>query len=130
MPIDTYLPDGTQCDDLDRWSEAHKKAHRVGKTTVGPWEVSTVFLGIDHRFEPDDKGPILWETMVFGPHTYYQDRYRSLEAAQEGHKRVVEWLTKNGWRLRLAGRIHDVAKRISDRLGQRIAGEWVQVYPD
>lgn len=129
MPIDTYLPDGTPCDDLDRWAEAQKRAHRVGKTTVGPWTVSTVFLGIDHRWEPDHGEPILWETMVFGPHTTYHDRYSSLEDAQEGHERVVQWLRKKGWRLRLAGRIHDVAKRVSDRLGQRIAGEWLQVYP-
>jgi len=54
--------------------------------------VSTVFLGIDHRFNRDPGDPpILWETMIFkGPHDDYQERYSSLEEAKLGHARAVE----------------------------------------
>lgn len=64
----------------------------IQKTTVGEAEVSTVFLGIDHRHRPDGP-PVLFETMVFGgEHTDFQDRYTSLESAKAGHTRVVECL--------------------------------------
>jgi hypothetical protein len=56
--------------------------------------VSTVFLGIDHS--PLFGGaPVLWETMIFGgKHDSYQDRYRSLKKAKEGHTAAVA-LAKN-----------------------------------
>ncbi len=46
-----------------RWLEAAGEARIVGRTTVGPYEVSTVFLGLDHSFGSGP--PVLWETMVF-----------------------------------------------------------------
>src|SRR5262245_32019844 len=54
-------------------------------------EVSTVFLGLDHRFH--GKGPpILFETMIFGgPEEIdqYQRRYSSWDDAQAGHAAAV-----------------------------------------
>lgn len=54
-------------------------------------EVSTVFLGIDHRHV--GKGPpLLFETMIFGgPDTIdeYQWRYASWDDAQTGHQAAV-----------------------------------------
>lgn len=35
----------------------------VAKDRVGPVEVSTIFLGMDHSFGSGD--PVLWETMIF-----------------------------------------------------------------
>jgi hypothetical protein len=54
--------------------------------------VSTVFLGIDHRFS--GKGPpILFETMVFGgERDQYTTRYCSWDDAETGHKVLVERL--------------------------------------
>lgn len=62
---------------------------RVDKTTVGDYEVSTVFLGVDHSFGGADT--LLFETMVFkGDYAdLFCDRYSTKAAAQEGHDRVV-----------------------------------------
>ena len=52
-------------------------------------QVSTVFLGLDHRFFGDGP-PLIFETMVFGgPHDEAQERYCSWKAAEAGHKRWV-----------------------------------------
>lgn len=55
--------------------------------------VSTVFLGLDHRFS-DDGPPILFETMIFGgEHDQYQERYCTWDEAMEGHKRALRLIT-------------------------------------
>jgi hypothetical protein len=52
-------------------------------------EVSTVFLGLDHRFFGEGP-PILFETMIFGgPLNYEQWRYSSYDDAQTGHTAAV-----------------------------------------
>jgi hypothetical protein len=63
--------------------------HRVARDTIRDWEVSTVFLGLDHQFGSGP--PVLWETMVFGPEPWseWQDRYTSRTDALAGHARVV-----------------------------------------
>ena len=51
--------------------------------------VSTVFLGLDHSFGSEGP-PVLWETIIFGgKHDGYMDRYRSHEAALQGHAFAV-----------------------------------------
>jgi hypothetical protein len=85
--------------DLRTWSKAFgntkafEKARRVGKTTVGDAEVSTVFLGINHEFMG---GPPLWfETMVFGgDYDADQWRYTTWAEAEAGHARVVAALER------------------------------------
>lgn len=69
-------------------------ARRVAISRVDRWQVSTVFLAIDHNWGSGP--PVLWETMVFGPEpwTDWQDRYTSREAAEAGHQRVVEALLR------------------------------------
>jgi hypothetical protein len=37
----------------------------VAKTRIGPIEISTVFIGIDHNFFGDGSEPHLFETMIF-----------------------------------------------------------------
>ena len=64
---------------------------RVGLTMIENQRVSTVFLGLDHRFMSEGP-PILWETMIFGPwwgHGEYQERYTSWEDAVAGHERAM-----------------------------------------
>ena len=51
--------------------------------------ISTVFIGIDHRFLGEGP-PILFETMIFGgPLDQYQWRYSSWDDAITGHKVAV-----------------------------------------
>ena len=47
--------------DWGRWFHAAQR--RVALTRVGPYCVSTVFLGIDHQW--GDGPPLLFETMVY-----------------------------------------------------------------
>jgi hypothetical protein len=68
------------------WGRWYTTADRkIGKTEVGPFLVSTVFLGLDHD-------GCLYETMVF-PHGNYEDlavdRYATREEAEKGHAVMV-----------------------------------------
>lgn len=69
------------------------------KTKVDGYEVSTVFLGLDHQH--GDGPPLLWETMIFGDgpvpwasgdEQEYQDRYTSADDARAGHAETVRLL--------------------------------------
>ena len=78
-----------RCDDVLTWGkvyEAQRDLRIVGSDAVGDdIRVSTVFLGLDHRFGAPGE-PVLWETMIFGgEHDGYCDRYTSREAAVNGH---------------------------------------------
>lgn len=117
-----YLPNGTATDDLDLWSKELADHKRIDRTRVEPWSVSTVFLGIDHGW--DDGPPLLYETMVFGPHVdQYCERYSTEDEAREGHDRIVGWLRREGWKFRLAGAVRDRLARAGNRIGRWIAGE-------
>lgn len=84
------------CDDLiewARWFEASIHVRAVAKTTVGDARVSTVFLGLDHRF--DAGPPLLFETLVFdGPLDGEMDRYSTWAEAQCGHDAMVARVTR------------------------------------
>lgn len=62
----------------------------VAKTKVyDGCEVSTVFIGLDHRFGPGK--PLVFETLVFGgPFDQDGDRYSTWVEAEAGHARFVE----------------------------------------
>lgn len=63
---------------------------RVGYTSIDGVNISTVFLGLDHRFYGDDP-PILFETMIFGgEHNEFQERYCTWEEAERGHQKAVK----------------------------------------
>lgn len=81
--------------DLLKWAMWFETADRtVGMTVVGRYEVSTVFLALDHNFGCGI--PVLYETMIFGPDDAQSDtrRYATVEEAQEGHERVVAALAE------------------------------------
>lgn len=70
---------------------------RVASDKVGPYWVSTVFLGIDHQF--GEGPPILFETMVFREDAprgrdFDSERYHTYAEALEGHKKMVERWSK------------------------------------
>jgi hypothetical protein len=78
--------------DIIEWGTWFEKAdRRLALTECGPGvEVSTVFLGSDHRFVGDGP-PVLWETLVRGGPLDGKDaRYASVAAAVAGHAAMVE----------------------------------------
>ena len=66
----------------------------VGKTNIGPYLVSTVFMPINHNWR-DEGLPIVFETMVFNEDDgasnfeYLTRRYCMWDEALEGHKKAV-----------------------------------------
>lgn len=72
-----------------QWMET-PGVRRVDKTTYGDVEVSTVFLGLDHRFV-DEGEPILFETMIFGGELDEEtDRCCTYAEAETMHKQMCE----------------------------------------
>ncbi len=74
--------------DVRKWATWFEKSkRRLALDLIGPFKVSTVFLGIDHNV--DGSGPpVLWETMIFARGTElheYQERYSTKADALVGH---------------------------------------------
>lgn len=80
--------------------ESTGKDNRIlKKDHVGPAEISTVFLGLDHAFWGTPHDPVLWETMIFAnsevsPHDQWQARYTSKEDAMVGHMEAVDMVSR------------------------------------
>lgn len=68
---------------------------RVAQTTIGPWWISTVWLGLDHGFL--EGRPLIFESMIFwhGPeggepdHDRPMERYTTEAQARRGHASIV-----------------------------------------
>jgi hypothetical protein len=69
---------------------------RVAFDSIEDYEVSTVFLDLNHRmWGPGD--PIVFETMIFGPEDppdQLQWRYTTYEAALQGHYKAVTYVER------------------------------------
>jgi hypothetical protein len=87
------------CEDLIEWAtwfETAEGNRRVAGDQVGPYFISTIFLGLDYDHslrpmaDPLTYRPLLWETMVFKDGPVEVRRYRSREAALAGHKEFVD----------------------------------------
>lgn len=76
---------------LLEWAKFFESDKRmVQRETVNGADVSTVFLGLDHRFG-DDGPPLVFETMVFGGLLDQScERYSTLDEAKAGHKAMCE----------------------------------------
>jgi hypothetical protein len=76
----------------EEWLAGFAEPRHVDRTDLGKLgDVSTVWLGLDHRFGSGP--PLIFETMVFGgPEDQYQERYSTAEQARQGHEAVVIWL--------------------------------------
>lgn len=68
----------------------------VKQETINGYWISTVWLGMDHSFLPDEK-ILIFETMVFDRRDNKKsfdeldmDRYSTEEEALKGHKRIVK----------------------------------------
>ncbi len=85
--------------DMDTWGRWLETAHRyVADETIGPYRISTVFLGLDHNFTGLGP-PILFETMVFARSSIYRDVYcdrcSTWDEAEAMHAKAVD-LVKSG----------------------------------
>ena len=92
-----YVLDGDQnpvpCSDIYAWAHAMEtRSRKVASTRIGPIEVSTVFLGIDHQF--GDGPPMLFETMTFGDDDERQVCLRCSTRAEAiaQHTKVVQYI--------------------------------------
>jgi hypothetical protein len=99
MATDKYLlvdKKAVPCDDLLEWAKAFETTdRRVAKDFVGPAQVSTVFLCLDHNFWGEGP-PLLFETMVFGgPLDGEQDRCSTWEQAEDMHARMLKRVKEN-----------------------------------
>lgn len=87
-----YILDGkipVPCDDLLEWARwIEEDGNRiVRQEDVGPYWVSTVFLGLDHSWN-DNEPPRLFETMIFRD-ANEQDRNDSRELGFSGNLRHI-----------------------------------------
>lgn len=85
--------------DVVRWAQWFEKSNRrVARTTVGPYEVSTIFLGLDHGW--GCAVPVLWETMVFRGNSSDIEMDRcsgNREQAMAMHEKMVaKWKKETG----------------------------------
>lgn len=81
--------------EFQRWSEwmfTNDARRIVAQDCVGPFLVSTVFLGVAISLR-EAASPMLWETMVFendSPNSVYAYRYGSRSDALSGHATAVD----------------------------------------
>lgn len=77
-------------------TESGQDRRRVAFDKVDDYEVSTVFLGLDHGHGFTSR-PLLFETMIFGNGNgdEYQTRCSTWDEAVEMHKKAIEFI-KNG----------------------------------
>jgi len=96
VPVPIAVSSPPKVEDSEQITKAFDRDRRVADDLVGPYRVSTVFLVIDHDFS--FKGPpVLFETMVFGRETDYQDRYCTWDAAVAGHTKAVKLYRRKYW---------------------------------
>ena len=86
------------CEDLMKWGRWYETAERhVAETLLSNGvHVSTVFLGLDHRF--DDGPPLLFETMIFGTTgvEMWCERCSTWEEAEAMHERALKLAESDG----------------------------------
>lgn len=88
---DYYARDGRPLD-MTSFAKLHsdRAYKRVAETTVGPYWVSTVWLGLNHNW--GEGPPLIFETMVFLADTqelsseFDMDRYATEDEAKQGHE--------------------------------------------
>jgi hypothetical protein len=95
---------------LEEWATGFEGDRIISQDIVGEHFVSTVFLGLDHRFGSGP--PLIFETMIFCRHEpkrnkympwkirpcsldNYQDRYSTEEEAATGHIRAMNLVKKH-----------------------------------
>lgn len=115
------------CESTEEWAEWYESTFKkdgpsriVKRTILGRVWVSTVFLGLDHRF--GEGPPLLFETMIFGlpeGHALYQfqDRCSTWEEAEQMHEAACMDLRQT---IRLRAK-RKLRRMTAKRLGPRAA---------
>lgn len=90
--MDTYILVGREpmlTPDLHEWGRWFETADRhVGDDEVGPYRISTVFLGIDSNYWSGP--PLLFETAVWEHDQWtIEERYATYDQAEAGHAKYV-----------------------------------------
>jgi hypothetical protein len=81
--------------DLEQWSNWFETDRRVAQSRVGNVLISTVFLGIDHRWTGDGK-PLLFETLIFnGLRDGYLRRCSTWEEAEHQHQDALKLVSQD-----------------------------------
>jgi len=94
------------------WETSNPDKKRVNINHIQKVMISTVYLGLDHAFR--SKGPILWETMIFGgKHDQYQVRYSSYEDAVKGHKIAVDLVYQEKY-----GKLYTIYKTVKTKISK------------
>jgi hypothetical protein len=74
----------------EEWARLFEDERHIAEDEIDDVRVSTVWIGLDHRFL-DDGPPLIFETMIFGGSLdEYCWRYATEREAREGHARAVE----------------------------------------
>jgi hypothetical protein len=87
------------CADIQEWARRFERdERRVRVTRVGKYRVSTVFLGLDHRFHGSGP-PLVFETMIFTPENRsldYQTRCATWREAGVQHEEAIAHVAQPG----------------------------------
>ena len=79
---------------MTMWGEGEEGKRRVAFTKVGPYAVSTIYIGLDYMFGRG-VAPLIFETMIFDDRREHESvecwRYPTEEAALAGHDQAVAW---------------------------------------
>ena len=80
------------CNDIYEWGRFMEHKDRIVKQEIiGNSRISTVFLGLDHRFGEGE--PLVFETMIFGgKEDQYQNRCSTWEQAEKMHLKALKKL--------------------------------------
>jgi hypothetical protein len=91
--LDGHDPKPAELLEWARWFETNDR--KVARDTIGDVCVSTVFLGIDHRF--GDGPPLIFESLVFGgPLDQEMRRYSTWDEAVAGHAELLSLVRASG----------------------------------
>ena len=75
--------------DLQTWALRFGQDRHVALDEENGVRVSTVFLGLNHRYFGEGP-PIVFETMIFGGrHDQWQERWSTWSEAEAGHARAL-----------------------------------------
>ncbi len=76
------------------WAECQRKRKWVAHDDIGDVNVSTIFLGIDHRAGPGP--PAMFATKICGgPNDGHNELHPTVDEARAGHKAACE-MVRNG----------------------------------
>ena len=79
-----------EVDSIYEWAASGGSHKRVAFDNFGDVDVSTIFTGLDMRYNSEG-APLVFETMIFGgEHDQYQKRHTTYEEAEAGHMKACE----------------------------------------